>query len=75
MKTSIFLFFSRDYATIAMIVLVFELKSVLLVICHTISFFLLSLNKVINYLIENADFDLKPTGLQNVDFDLEPTDY
>jgi len=47
----------------------------LLVICHTISFFLLSLNKVINYLIENADFDLKPTGLQNVDFDLEPTDY
>ncbi|HQP62898.1 MAG TPA: hypothetical protein PK713_02450, partial [Candidatus Cloacimonas sp.] len=52
----------RDYATIAMIVLVFELKSVLLVICHTISFFLLSLNKVINYLIENADFDLKPTG-------------
>ncbi|HPN26930.1 MAG TPA: hypothetical protein PLD28_03425, partial [Candidatus Cloacimonas sp.] len=48
------------YTTINITVSAFELKSVLPVICHTISFFSLSLNKVINNLIEKADFDLKP---------------
>ena len=54
--------FRGAYATIAIIVSSFELKSALLVICHTISFFFLSLNNVINNFIEYADFDLKPTA-------------
>ena len=54
--------FRGAYATIAIIVSPFELKSALLVIFHTILFFSLSLNNVINNFIEYADFDLKPTA-------------
>ena len=45
----------------SLFVLSFELKSALLVIFHTILFFFLSFKQVSINLIEQADFDLKPT--------------